>query len=101
MGPERTGRGVDGQRHRSPAEGFVDRLSFRDHLALSGVIRDEHLPLLGRLLVRAVARGPGDYRDWDRIDAWVDGVARVLTSLAAPRSAGTRTGPARAGTAHR
>ena len=28
---------------------FTDRLSFRDHLVVSGVVRDEHLSLLGRL----------------------------------------------------
>jgi len=28
---------------------FTDRLSFRDHLVVSGVVRDEHLPLLGQL----------------------------------------------------
>ncbi|MHC1557878.1 flavodoxin domain-containing protein [Actinomycetospora sp. C-140] len=61
--------------------GFAGSVSIRDHLALSGVVRDEHLSLLGRLLLRVVARGAGDYRDWDRVDRWADGIARVLRSL--------------------
>lgn len=68
---------------------FADRLSFRDHLVVSGVVRDEHLSLLGRLLMFATSHGAGDYRDWDRIDAWGDGVARVLTALPVPESPGT------------
>ncbi|GAA4790654.1 flavodoxin domain-containing protein [Actinomycetospora chlora] len=60
---------------------FADRVSFRDHLAVSGVVRDEHLGLVGRLVMRVVTRGPGDYRDWARIDAWADGIGRVLASL--------------------
>lgn len=65
-------------------EELTDRVSFRDHLVVSGVIRDDHLPLLGWLVMVALTRGAGDYRDWDRIDTWTDGVARVLTTLPAP-----------------
>lgn len=66
---------------------FADRVSFRDHLVVSGVVRDEHLPLLGRLAMRLVTHGPGDYRDWARIDGWADGVARVLAGLPTPTAA--------------
>jgi menaquinone-dependent protoporphyrinogen oxidase len=65
---------------------FAGRVSFRDHLVVSGVIRDDHLPMLGRLMMFAFTRGAGDYRDWARIEEWGDGVARVLTSP--PPSAG-------------
>ncbi|GAA4880433.1 flavodoxin domain-containing protein [Actinomycetospora straminea] len=65
-------------------EELADRVSFRDHLVVSGVIRDDHLPLFGWLALLALTRGAGDYRDWDRIDAWADGVGRVLTTLPAP-----------------
>lgn len=67
---------------------FADRVSFRDHLAVSGVVRGDDLPLLGRLAMLLLSRGPGDYRDWGRIDAWADGVARVLTTLPAPTGRG-------------
>lgn len=55
---------------------------------MSGVVRAEHLSLLGRLLMVVTSHGAGDYRDWDRIDAWGDGVARVLTALPAPAPRG-------------
>ena len=62
-----------------------DRLvAFRDHAVFSGVVRDDHLPLIPRMAMLALTRGPGDYRDWHAIDAWGDGAARVLTTLGAP-----------------
>jgi menaquinone-dependent protoporphyrinogen oxidase len=64
---------------------LAGRVSIRDHLVVSGVVRTEHLPLLGRLAMSVLTRGAGDYRDWPRIDAWADGVARVLTTLPRPR----------------
>jgi menaquinone-dependent protoporphyrinogen oxidase len=70
---------------------LADRISIRDHLVVSGVIRAEHLPLLGRLVMLVLTRGGGDYRDWDRIDAWTDGIARVLTTLPAARPGGGTT----------
>lgn len=63
--------------------GFAGHVSYRDHPVFAGVVRDDHFPLLGRLLVRLTSRGPGDYRDWARIDSWADGIARVLTTLPA------------------
>lgn len=65
---------------------FAARVSYRDHPVFSGVVHDDHLPLLGRLAMLALTTGPGDYRDWARIDAWADGIARVLTTLPAPPS---------------
>jgi len=67
---------------------LADRVSIRDHLVVSGVIRAEHLPLVGRLAMLVLTRGGGDYRDWGRIDAWTDGIARVLTTLPAVPPAG-------------
>ncbi|PVZ06368.1 flavodoxin domain-containing protein [Actinomycetospora cinnamomea] len=73
---------------------FASRVSIRDHLVVSGVIRAEHLPLIGWLAMLLLTRGAGDYRDWDRLDAWADGIARVLTTLPAPRRPPARRGPA-------
>ncbi len=67
---------------------LADRISIRDHLVVSGVIRAEHLPLVGRLAMLVLTRGGGDYRDWGRIDAWTDGIARVLTTMPAVPPAG-------------
>lgn len=76
---------------------LANRISIRDHLVVSGVIRFEHLPLLGRLAMLVLTRGAGDYRDWDRIDAWADGIARVLTTLpGTPPTAGGLTSRAAA-----
>lgn len=60
---------------------FTDRLSFRDHRAFSGVVRDDDLSATGRLLLRLMCRGAGDHRDPGAVDEWADGIARVLTSL--------------------
>lgn len=49
----------------------------------SGVIREEHLPRLGRVLFRLLGGELGDYRDWDAIDAWADTVLEGLAHRAA------------------
>jgi menaquinone-dependent protoporphyrinogen oxidase len=69
---------------------FADRVSYRDHPVFSGVVRGDHLPPVGRLALRVFTRGAGDYRDWPRIDAWADGIARVLETLRTPSPTATR-----------
>ncbi|WP_424886921.1 flavodoxin domain-containing protein [Streptomyces sp. XH2] len=52
----------------------------RDHHDFAGVVTAEHLPLAGRLAVRAMGGHFGDHRDWTEIDDWAESVARALTS---------------------
>jgi menaquinone-dependent protoporphyrinogen oxidase len=44
----------------------------------SGVIREEHLPWLGRALFRLLGGHFGDYRNWAAIDAWADALVDDL-----------------------
>jgi menaquinone-dependent protoporphyrinogen oxidase len=61
---------------------FGDAVRPRDHRLFSGVIRREDLPLIGRLVFRAMGCRYGDHRDWAQIDAWADQVAARLTAEA-------------------
>ncbi|MFC4907100.1 flavodoxin domain-containing protein [Actinomadura gamaensis] len=51
----------------------------RDHVLFSGVFRPEHTSAFGRLLFRAMGSRYGDYRDWARVTAWAEEIARHLT----------------------
>jgi menaquinone-dependent protoporphyrinogen oxidase len=77
-------RPLAGLQPAAVAADFDHLVAFRDHALFSGVVRSDHLPLIGRIAMLALTRGPGDYRDWHAIDAWGDGVARVLTTLGPP-----------------
>ena len=59
---------------------LVTAVSPRDHRLFSGVIRREDLGGVGRAAVRALGGRFGDFRDWDAVDAWADGIADALVS---------------------
>lgn len=44
----------------------------------AGRVDPSRLNLLERLAVRVVGSAVGDLRDWNRIDAWADGIASRL-----------------------
>jgi menaquinone-dependent protoporphyrinogen oxidase len=46
----------------------------RDHRLFGGSIDTSKLGLAQRLIARAVHAADGDYRDWDEIEAWADGI---------------------------
>ncbi|WP_141576774.1 flavodoxin domain-containing protein [Actinomadura sp. WMMA1423] len=47
-----------------------DKVRARDHRLFSGIFRREHTSVVGHLLFRGLGCRYGDYRDWERIDAW-------------------------------
>jgi menaquinone-dependent protoporphyrinogen oxidase len=55
----------------------------RDYRVFAGVIDRRQWPFFSRLFYRALGGRLGDYRDWQAIDAWADGIAAALESTAA------------------
>jgi menaquinone-dependent protoporphyrinogen oxidase len=64
-------------RARELAE-FRARLHPRDHRIFGGAVLPERLSAVQRLVFRAAGGRYGDFRDWDEIDAWAEGIARKL-----------------------
>ncbi|WP_143342776.1 flavodoxin domain-containing protein, partial [Crossiella equi] len=57
---------------------FRDRVHARDHRLFTGVVVPAQLNRLGRLLFRLAGGRYGDFRDWQAIEAWADGIAEAL-----------------------
>ena len=64
---------------------FQEEIRPRDCRIFTGVIDPAHYPPLSRLVMKVLGVHYGDYRDWDTIDAWAEGIARVLAGLPADR----------------
>lgn len=64
-------------------------VAHRDHRLFSGVVRADVFPLPGRLALRVFTTGPGDHRDWGKVDEWAEGIARVLVALPTPATGDT------------
>jgi len=56
------------------------KLHPRDHRMFFGALDKEKLNFGERMIMKAVKAPEGDYRDWDDIGRWTDGIARGLTS---------------------
>jgi menaquinone-dependent protoporphyrinogen oxidase len=65
--------------------GFRDAVNPCDHRLFSGVIVPHQLPLIGRVIFRALGCRYGDFRDWRAIDAWAEQIARQLIVTAGAR----------------
>ena len=60
---------------------FPAAIGPRDHRLFSGVYdRTQNASLFGRLLFKVVAGRYGDFRDWQKIDAWANSIARALVA---------------------
>lgn len=55
-----------------------ERLSPRDHRVFFGALDRAKLSFPERMIVKAVKAPEGDFRDWDAIAAWADGIADQL-----------------------
>ncbi|MDQ3155240.1 MAG: flavodoxin domain-containing protein [Actinomycetota bacterium] len=60
----------------------AERLGARDLVSFSGRIEVGSLGPAERLLTNAMRVAGGDFRDWDAVDAWARGIARVLSNTA-------------------
>jgi menaquinone-dependent protoporphyrinogen oxidase len=59
--------------------GLRARLSPRDHRVFFGALDKSKLSFGERMIVKAVKAPDGDYRNWDEIGAWAEGIADSLT----------------------
>jgi menaquinone-dependent protoporphyrinogen oxidase len=55
-----------------------EKLRPRDHRLFFGVLDRDKLAFGERMMVKAVKAPEGDFRDWDEIGAWADGIATEL-----------------------
>lgn len=59
----------------------------REHVLFAGRLDRDRLTLPERAVVRVVGAAEGDFRDWDAVAAWADGIASDLPRLLAETSA--------------
>lgn len=57
---------------------LVASVGARDHRVFAGRIEPDRLGFGERALVRALRVPVGDFRDWDAVAAWADGIAEAL-----------------------
>jgi menaquinone-dependent protoporphyrinogen oxidase len=56
----------------------ADRIKPRDIIFFHGVLDISKLKFAEKLIVKALKAPIGDFRDWDMINAWADGIAKEL-----------------------
>ena len=59
---------------------IAERLKSRDIALFHGVIDLKKLSLVEKMLVKGIKAPTGDFRDWDAITRWAEGIARAVTS---------------------
>ncbi|MEO6470165.1 MAG: flavodoxin domain-containing protein [Aeromicrobium sp.] len=67
----------------------AERLGARDNILFSGRMALEELGPVKRVLTSAMRVEGGDFRDWNVIDQWAEGIARELMGTAELREAQT------------
>jgi menaquinone-dependent protoporphyrinogen oxidase len=76
-GPLGTEEEDEEQQPRQLAD-LQEHLSPRDHRVFFGALDREKLGFAERMIVKAVKAPDGDFRDWDAIRGWADGIAHEL-----------------------
>jgi menaquinone-dependent protoporphyrinogen oxidase len=59
-------------------EELRETLNPRDHRIFFGALDKEKLGFGERMIAKAVKAPDGDFRDWDQIEAWAEGIAAEL-----------------------
>ena len=65
---------------------ILKKLQPRDHRLFTGVIREEDMSTIGRVIFRASGGRFGDFRDWTEIEIWAEQIAAVLKAQTAKAS---------------
>jgi len=76
---------VDPEEQPRQLEEIRRAISPREHRTFFGALDMSGLSFGERMLVKAVKAPEGDFRDWDDIDAWADGIDVGLDADRAPR----------------
>ena len=63
---------------------FQTTIHPRGHRTFVGSLDRRNLSFTERMIVKAVKAPAGDFRDWDDIDAWTEGIAQALMPAGAP-----------------
>jgi menaquinone-dependent protoporphyrinogen oxidase len=63
---------------------FQTTIHPRGHRTFVGSLDRRNLSFTERMIVKAVKAPEGDFRDWDDIDAWTEGIAQALASTVTP-----------------
>jgi menaquinone-dependent protoporphyrinogen oxidase len=61
---------------------FRDKIGESHHAVFHGALDHSKLDRKDRMTMKAAGAPQGDFRDWDAIAAWVDGIAKSLKSAA-------------------
>jgi menaquinone-dependent protoporphyrinogen oxidase len=70
---------------------FREEIRPRGERLFTGVVRQEHLPRRGGLVLRLLGGRFGDFRDWPAIRGWADDIATALGCPHEARDARTAT----------
>jgi menaquinone-dependent protoporphyrinogen oxidase len=70
---------------REPKEitGLLKTIRPRDYHVFAGAVEPDRLSFVGRLFFKVLKGRYGDYRNWQEIDAWAEGIARQLAGAEA------------------
>jgi menaquinone-dependent protoporphyrinogen oxidase len=69
---------MDGWRFPEGLQPVADRVGPRDTAFFHGVLDMKKLNLAEKLAVKALKAPVGDFRDWDAITSWAEGIAAAL-----------------------
>jgi menaquinone-dependent protoporphyrinogen oxidase len=61
---------------------FRDKIGESHHTVFHGALDHSKLDRSDRMTMKSAGAPQGDFRDWDAIAAWVDGIAKSLKSAA-------------------
>jgi menaquinone-dependent protoporphyrinogen IX oxidase len=88
--------GEDTEESRATASGYLDQLREKapmvqpvDKGLFAGVIDFKKLPLPLRLILKAMKKSEGDWRDWEAIDSWAREIVQQLLKPSVVASAAT------------
>jgi len=69
---------VDDEQQPKQLPELQEMLDPREHHVFFGALDPANLGFAERMIVKAVKAPGGDFRDWDEIAAWADGIADAL-----------------------
>jgi menaquinone-dependent protoporphyrinogen oxidase len=72
---------MKGWRFPEALQPIADRIQPRDIAFFHGVLDTSKLSLPEKLIVKALKAPIGDFRDWEAITTWAEGIAAALQSL--------------------